>query len=430
MIAGNPFKRNFTGDFAAQAISFNCLDYYNVSNAAGEWKHLPYHACPDGIRAQVFFPSCWDGVNLDSPDHVSHMSYPASGAYNNGPCPASHPVQLVSLFFEVIFGGGSFPWWKGNYGSKQPFVFAMGDPTGYGFHGDFLTGWDSSLLQTVINKCTSQSGTIQDCAAKVPALTIQSGNDMSSCVVPPSVDEDIDGPMPRLLGCNPVTKGPGPAAPVTNCVKTPISALQNPFTDELANGWAYLGCATDVTTSRSLKGYSNIYSSSQTTMTVDICVKLCAASNFIYAGLEYGGQCFCGNSFPSSRLPSKKILGTCNMPCNGNPKQMCGGSNQLNLYKACTGPSCKNYAYVPVGNIAANHAGAAIPASDKSKSKVGPGKSAKSSTKKKSSSTSKTTTSSIKTRTRHMTTTSTITITRTVKPKTAVSTETISSMKK
>src|SRR4029079_19174567 len=27
------------------------------------------------LYQEVFFPQCWDGVNLDSPDHKSHMSY-------------------------------------------------------------------------------------------------------------------------------------------------------------------------------------------------------------------------------------------------------------------------------------------------------------------------------------------------------------------
>jgi hypothetical protein len=33
-------------------------------------------------------------------------------------------------------------WWD----DKQPFVFAMGDGTGYGFHGDFVSFVFSSLF--------------------------------------------------------------------------------------------------------------------------------------------------------------------------------------------------------------------------------------------------------------------------------------------
>jgi hypothetical protein len=132
MLAGDSDKRSDSGDFAAKAVSFACLGA-NKDETNG----LPNYNCPGGLRAQIFFPSCWDGKNLDSDDHRSHMAYPASGSYNNGPCPSSHPVQLISLFFEVLYNTNQFKdqW----YGSKQPFVFANGDSTGYGFHGDFVS---------------------------------------------------------------------------------------------------------------------------------------------------------------------------------------------------------------------------------------------------------------------------------------------------
>jgi len=350
MVAGNPFKRNFTGDNAAQAVSFVCLDYSKKGKAYGQYNNLPTHACPDGIRAQVFFPSCWDGKNLDSPDHTSHLSYPI-GAYNDGMCPPTHPVQFISIFFEVIFGGAGFQWWNGNHGTKQPFVFAHGDATGYGFHGDFINGWDVNLLQKVVNKCTNLSGSIQDCAKVVPELTIQSGQDMDDCVIPVSIKEEVDGPLPKLPGCNPVTGGPALAKLATNCPVTKIAGPQNPFTDILSQGWAYLGCASDVVSQRSLTGYTNIYMTDQETMTVYKCAATCGSYNYKYAGLEYGGQCFCGNSFPSSRMPSSTILGSCNMVCRGDSSQWCGGPNAINLYQSCTGSSCRNYGYNAVGRI-------------------------------------------------------------------------------
>ncbi|GAM87915.1 hypothetical protein ANO11243_059430 [Dothideomycetidae sp. 11243] len=226
MIAGNPFKRNFTGDFAAQAVSFVCLDY-SGSGAGGEWNYLPTHACPDGIRAQVFFPSCWDGVNVDSADHQSHMAYPESGSYNGGTCPSSHPVQLISIFYEVIFDSSKFQFWNGDYGSNQPFVLAMGDPTGYGFHGDFINGWDIPVLQSAIDTCTAESGTMEDCHV----LDLNTGDEMAACTIPGSVNEDITGPFDKLPGCNPVSAGPNMAAPVTDCATTAISGPQIPFTD-------------------------------------------------------------------------------------------------------------------------------------------------------------------------------------------------------
>ncbi|KAF2153926.1 putative WSC domain protein, partial [Myriangium duriaei CBS 260.36] len=326
MIAGDPFKRSFSNDFAGQAVSFVCLDY-SGSGAGGEWNYLPDHACPDGIRAQVFFPSCWDGKNTDSADHKSHVVYPESGSYNGGTCPSSHPVQLVSIFFEVIFDTSKFTFWQGTSGTKQPFVFGMGDPTGYGFHGDFVNGWDIPTLQKAVDTCTNDSGTMEDCHA----LELNTGDEMAACTIPSSVNEDITGPLDKLPGCNAVNAGPGEVTPSTDCATTPISGPQIPFTDVTSLGWAYQGCANDDVNSRTLTGTSNIYSTNQATTDVETCIKSCLGST--YAGLEYGKQCFCGNSVATDRLPQASQLGACNMPCAGNSSQVCGGGSQLSLYK-------------------------------------------------------------------------------------------------
>ncbi len=94
---------------------------------------------------QVYFPMCWDGVNVDSPDHKSHVSYP--DRYNGGDCPATHPVRLPGLFYEAFYSVDQFPHGQGT----QPFVLANGDPTGYGFHGDFVS-YHSYLRLNAFNK--------------------------------------------------------------------------------------------------------------------------------------------------------------------------------------------------------------------------------------------------------------------------------------
>lgn len=53
--------------------------------------------------------SCWDGKNLDSADHMSHMSYPASGTFETqGPCPDTHPVPVPQLMYETIWDTRQF----------------------------------------------------------------------------------------------------------------------------------------------------------------------------------------------------------------------------------------------------------------------------------------------------------------------------------
>ena len=91
------------------------------------------HFCKNGLLMQISFPMCWNNKTLDSPDHRSHMAYPTG--YSDGDCPRTHPVRLPQIYFDALYSVAKFPHGRG----VQPFVLAIGDPTGYGFHGDFVS---------------------------------------------------------------------------------------------------------------------------------------------------------------------------------------------------------------------------------------------------------------------------------------------------
>ena len=172
--------------------------------------------CPDGLRAQVFFPACWDGKNLDSPDHQSHMAYP--DGIDNGQCPPTHPVHLVSLFYEVWFMPDNPSFFGGR------FVLSNGDPTGYGLHGDFMNGWDSSVLSRAVETCTAQSGVIEDCPVFEDEGRFYTDDEMNACSAPNPIPEEMDDPgnlLSNLPGCVAISEGPEPAIPgavVPGCV--------------------------------------------------------------------------------------------------------------------------------------------------------------------------------------------------------------------
>lgn len=70
----------FVGDVNArtkeQAARFRQLTYTCMDNAGSreqEVVQFPQKHCSYGIMTSVRFPNCWDGVNLDSPDHMAHM---------------------------------------------------------------------------------------------------------------------------------------------------------------------------------------------------------------------------------------------------------------------------------------------------------------------------------------------------------------------
>ena len=233
MLAGDPTVRSNMNTVESQAItwywsvSFLCTsttvtDSRVTISVADQpnptTPNIEYVQCPYGLRAQIHFPSCWDGVNLDSADHKSHTAYPVG--YDNAPCPTSHPVRIITIFYEVWFN--VVPFNQLNDGGR--FVLANGDPTGYGLHADFMNGWDSSVLSRAISTCTVGDGTLEACPVFENEGRIASQAEMDACSAPNPLPQDVVGPgqlLPNLPGCVAVTEGPAPATPadlVPGCV--------------------------------------------------------------------------------------------------------------------------------------------------------------------------------------------------------------------
>ncbi|KAJ3510660.1 hypothetical protein NMY22_g15911 [Coprinellus aureogranulatus] len=82
MIVGNPMIRNNThrdaNSAAARAITWRCFganfgsdpSYPHPGTGPLDTIELPKKACAGGIRSNVFFPSCWNGKDLDPADHA------------------------------------------------------------------------------------------------------------------------------------------------------------------------------------------------------------------------------------------------------------------------------------------------------------------------------------------------------------------------
>lgn len=258
--------------------SVKLTDYSNNHANDPDWAQRPNffdHQCPDGLRAQAFFPSCWDGQNLDSEDHKSHMSYPI-GAYNDGYCPDTHPVHLISLFYELFAPVGDFP-----YNGPGTWSFSNGDTNGYRFHGDFQMGWkDVSLLQQFIDACPNAQGNVADCPALAAVMDTTAA---SACQFDGQiVNEDIGevSPITALPGCNLPWDGNGT---MPTC-----SGDDNPgFIDAimpLPSGWTDMGCIAEGTSGRAL---TNVTFTGNN-MTKAVCGAMCANEALPYAGLEDG----------------------------------------------------------------------------------------------------------------------------------------------
>lgn len=185
----------FVGDVNARSksdvanfrqLTYTCMK--DASTRAPETLEFPSTPCPYGIMANVRFPTCWDGVNLDSPDHMSHMSYPANGTFESqGPCPASHPVRTPQVLFEVVWDTKAFnnkADWPTD--GTQPFTWAFGDATGYANHADYVFGWKGDALQKLMD-----TACVVNCPAANPKT--QGNAAMNKCTQKAVVNEDVNG---------------------------------------------------------------------------------------------------------------------------------------------------------------------------------------------------------------------------------------------
>lgn len=218
-----------------KAIGFNCLHYDQPPNEGA----LEYHylrnktfideTCTDGVRAELMFPSCWNGKDLDSDNHTTHVAYPYEVKY--GDCPPGFPVRLPVLFYETIYQTNLFN------GSAGEFVLSNGDPTGFGYHGDFIAAWDNGLLQEAIDStvCTSinSSGLQEDC----PVFELQDSYAATECKmeIPEAIQNEPINFVPELPGKIAIQSGPEPA---TMPGASPSSVTHPPFANSTASALA------------------------------------------------------------------------------------------------------------------------------------------------------------------------------------------------
>ena len=138
ILAGSPFQTEPDFNINHKCMGPNTNTHEFPPNPAECW----------AVRAEVTFPSCWDGVNDGSEgDHSSHMSYPVGGSWMGGACPSTHPKRLPTLFFEAIY------LIDGVFEEGDSLVYSFNDKTGYGFHGDFFHGWKEGVIEGLLDYC-------------------------------------------------------------------------------------------------------------------------------------------------------------------------------------------------------------------------------------------------------------------------------------
>jgi hypothetical protein len=132
--------RVVAGNSKATAPQSLGITSWNCGPDGGVRPQSSIPTCPDagrrGLALHVAFPDCWDGVNLDSPDHVSHMAYSVKGV-----CPAGHPVAVPALQVNVRYPSAGGPGLT---------LASGGQDSG---HADFFNTWNQAELQRLVNVC-------------------------------------------------------------------------------------------------------------------------------------------------------------------------------------------------------------------------------------------------------------------------------------
>ncbi|KAI2467216.1 putative glyoxal oxidase [Annulohypoxylon bovei var. microspora] len=121
-----------------------------------------------------------------------------------------------------------------------------------------------------------------------------------------NITESCGGPNRLTLFFNPYTAGPQPNTGIAN--------------------WTHIGCYSEGTTGLGLTHGASVPS---TQMNAENCTAACQVAGYILAGIKYGDECYCGNSISNGAMPAED---GCDMPCNANNSEVCGGSNRLNVY--------------------------------------------------------------------------------------------------
>ncbi|MDG4809846.1 DUF1996 domain-containing protein [Micromonospora sp. WMMD1120] len=122
----------------AGSNQFWCAGSAEIGRSAdGNW---PVCAPGGNLIFQLVFKDCWDGKNIDSPDHKSHMGDPV-----NGVCTGKYPVAVPDLSFMV------------NYQSLGGDGLSLSSGKPSSMHGDFMNAWDPARLGDLVKSCLNQN---------------------------------------------------------------------------------------------------------------------------------------------------------------------------------------------------------------------------------------------------------------------------------
>lgn len=122
--------------------------------------------CPLGNRlgAIINAPHCWDGKNLDSADHRSHVAYTSYGDWGYEKCPTTHPYVIPTFTMGVWYTTDADLDRSGTWDSSRPTWHLSSDimanapmmRPGSSFHADWFGAWDDTVMKMWTDNCINK----------------------------------------------------------------------------------------------------------------------------------------------------------------------------------------------------------------------------------------------------------------------------------
>ncbi|KAH6682060.1 WSC domain-containing protein [Halenospora varia] len=117
----------------------------------------------------------------------------------------------------------------------------------------------------------------------------------------------------------------GPTITPTISTTASTSSTTSPSTaTQSSSSYTFQGCYTEATEQRALSmgAYFDNF------MTVPKCAAAC--SGYTWFGVEYGRECYCGNTINKGSVPTD--VSECSFTCPGDETTFCGAGNRLDMY--------------------------------------------------------------------------------------------------
>ncbi|KAH7409546.1 hypothetical protein BKA64DRAFT_720802 [Cadophora sp. MPI-SDFR-AT-0126] len=180
----------------------------------------------------------------------------------------------------------------------------------------------SQTTSSVISSSASTSTTSSSTSSSTSASS-------SSTSATPSSSSSSSSTSPPTT--SPPTTSPSTLSTLTSTPSTTISAIR---------GFSSLGCYNDPA-GGPFQGHNMPKLFSNDSMTPDLCISSALArrsatpaTTFLYAGVEYGRECYAATRAPTPQPASLVGSKACTMPCKGDPSISCGAGKMYNLYVA------------------------------------------------------------------------------------------------